>query len=179
MQQKRFDEYINEMMLMYRSAKKDPDSETGEEVIPASAKPLQPPVIEQNPAPILPKPENKPDMSGSGKLIVKVTTARGMLPVADADVEIRQTDKNGGMEIAELETDASGSTPAISLPAPPKYKSESPQQPNDSDEVMAKYDITVSADGYVDAVIKGAAVFDGVTSIQNVDMLTESAANDD
>ena len=172
MQQKRFDEYINEMMLMYRSAKKDPDSEMSEKAVFVSTELRQPPKVEQ-------KLKSKQDMSGSGKLIVKVTTARGMLPVADADVEIRQTAENGGREIAELETDASGSTLAISLPAPPKYKSESPQQPNDSDEVMAKYDITVSADGYVDAVIKGAAVFDGVTSIQNVDMLTESAANDD
>lgn len=214
--QKSFDEYIEEMMRMYRSAaKKQPEqAEKPKAIAIPLAKPEEPipksMMPKHEPLPILPAPNVAdtdsdtaalPEMNvpkppkeeiaviplppaiepntadGSGKLIIKVTTARGMLPVADAAVTVSRTAQNGGGEVITLQTDSSGNTPEITLPAPPKYKSEAPLPPDDMEEVMAKYDIAVSAEGYADAFIKGAAVFDGVTSIQNIELLTDSAAN--
>lgn len=191
---KSFDDYISEMMQMYRETAKNHIEYQEDEVIPAEAMSEAPADIEEafpaEKAAVPPATEDAApkigselpmimeDMSGSGRLVVKVTTARGMLPVEGAKVTVSQTEQNGGDDIITLKTDKSGITPETVLSAPPKYKSEAPLSPSDNEEVMAKYDITVSAEGYADAVIKGAAVFDKVTSIQNVDMLTASAEDD-
>ncbi len=171
---KSFDDYIDEMMQMYReTAKKHIENEEEPKAVFAAESVKIP--VGQNL-----NEEKQPlfkDASGSGRLTVKVTTARGMLPVEGAAVTVSQTPQNGGAKIITLETDQSGTAAEIELPAPPRYKSESPLPPDDDEEVMAKYDIFVSAEGYADAVIKNAAVFDGVTSIQNVDMLTASAVS--
>ena len=120
------------------------------------------------------QPKEKPAPHGSGKLIVNVTTGEGLFPVEGATVIISDTEQAGGSETASAVTDISGKTPQISLAAPVRQNSLAPDQNGDA---RARYNITVMAPGYVTTVVEGVSVFDRVTSIQKIDMLTESASN--
>lgn len=111
---------------------------------------------------------------GTGKLAVNVTTGEGLFPVEGATVIISDTEAAGGSEIASVTTDISGKTPVIFLPAPARAMSLAPDGKGDA---RARYTVTVMVPGYVTTVVEGVSVFDGITSIQKVDMLTESASN--
>lgn len=114
---------------------------------------------------------------GMGKLIVAVTTARELFPVEGAMVIISDMPQLGGAEIAAVKTDESGKTPEIYLPAPPRMITQEPLPEGDDDRVRALYTITVSAPGYITTVAESVAVFDKITSIQRIDMLTASASD--
>ena len=116
-------------------------------------------------------------MRGTGRLIVNVTAGAGLFPVEGATVIISDMPEMGGAEIVAVKTDNSGKTPMIYLPAPLGETSQQPQQNGENKETRGQYTITVSAPGYVTAVIEGVSVFDDVTAIQKVDMLTVSAAD--
>jgi len=121
-----------------------------------------------------PKPqENK----GSGRLIVNVTTGGGLFPVEGASVIVSDTESAGGAEIAAVITDISGKTPVIFLAAPARAMSLTPTENGSGADARARYAVTVMSPGYVTAIAEGVSVFDGVTSIQKVDMLTKSAAD--
>lgn len=119
--------------------------------------------IRQNPNPI-----NKE--RGSGTLVVIVTNSRGLYPVANATVTVSGS---GSDKITEVKTDVSGRTESIQLDAPSYEYSETPQ---DTKAVASYYDIVVSSNGFVNSYINNIPIFDGVESIQRVDMLYESAA---
>jgi len=92
-------------------------------------------------------------------------TARGALPVAGAEIIVfRQI---GGQKhvFYTLTTDESGQTPIISLPAPPKELSESPNSPITP---YATYDAQVNAAGYDEVIIRSMPIFDGVLSVQRI-----------
>lgn len=113
---------------------------------------------------------------GMGRLIVTVTAGGGLFPVENAAVVISE---QSGSEIAAVKTDESGKTPMLYLPAPDRDNSQRPQDSMNAAETRAQYNITVSSPGYVTAVVEGVSVFDDVTAIQKVDMLTLSAADGD
>jgi len=121
-----------------------------------------------------PKPQ---DDKGSGRLIVNVTTGGGLFPVEGASVIVSDTESAGGAEIAAVITDISGKTPVIFLPAPARAMSLTPTEKGNGADARARYAVTVMSSGYVTAIAEGVSVFDGVTSIQKVDMLTKSAAD--
>ena len=123
------------------------------------------------------KADQKGEDIGLGRLIVTVTSGGGLFPVENASVIISSTDSKGGDEIAAVKTDRSGKTPVLYLPAPDKDMSQQPQTNGKSEATRAQYDITVSAPGYVTEVVEGVSVFDDVTAIQKIDMLTVSAAD--
>ena len=114
---------------------------------------------------------------GSGRLIVNVTTGGGLFPVEGASVIVSDTQSAGGAEIAAVTTDISGKSPVIFLPAPARSMSLTPTENGDGADARARYAVTVMAPGYVTAIAEGVSVFDGVTSIQKVDMLTKSASD--
>lgn len=114
---------------------------------------------------------------GVGRLIVNVTSGAGLFPVENASVIVSDAASQGGSELAAVKTDQSGKTPVIYLPAPDKDMSQQPQPDGEAAETRAQYNITVSAPGYVTALVEGISVFDDVTAIQNVDMLNVSAAD--
>ena len=105
---------------------------------------------------------NAPNMSGTGYLIIRASTARGAIPLQNARVTVRGTGENSGV-IYSLVTDASGLTEKISLPAPPRSESESPSQ------ILpyALYTVDVFSRGYYDTFFSEVAVFDSITAIQN------------
>ena len=57
------------------------------------------------------------DTPDKGKLTVHVTSTLGYIPVQNATVSISYTDTGTTME--QLQTDSSGQTETIELPAPP------------------------------------------------------------
>ena len=121
--------------------------------------------------------EKEYHQDGMGRLIVTVTTGAGLFPVENATVIVSKDAGPGGDEIAAVKSDKSGRTPILYLPAPDKNMSQHPQEDGIKEETRAQYTVTVSAPGYVTVVVESISVFDGVTAIQKIDMLTVSAAN--
>lgn len=110
------------------------------------------------------------NFSEKGFLRVKVTTGRGSIPVENAKVTVTYY-KNGEFCLAgTFFTDSSGQTEILELPAPSKATSEKP----DILYPSALYDIEITAEGYYDVVSRDVPVFEGITSLQNVDVIPVS-----
>ena len=105
-------------LLQYQSRSAPPA-----ERLPAAASALAP--DPELPAPA-PEPTPAPSPDGVGTLVAAVTTAREALPVAGADVMLSRRDAQGTHLLYFLETDRSGRTPVMQLPAPAASQSESP-----------------------------------------------------
>lgn len=107
------------------------------------------------------------EYSATGTLLVSVFTAGGALPVPDALVTVRSFDQGTSGVLTVLNTDQSGNTPRISLPAPPVTASETPGNATP----YAKYSIEVDKEGFYPRTFNGVPVFANTTSIQPVNLL--------
>ncbi|MBQ8409785.1 MAG: carboxypeptidase regulatory-like domain-containing protein [Clostridia bacterium] len=109
--------------------------------------------------------------SGYGYMIVRVTTARGAIPLENAIVTVHNYDpefeSGRGDVIAVYTTGASGLTDRFALPAPPRALSMSPG----NGKSYETYGITVTKDGYHRQEYINVPVFEGITAIQNADMI--------
>lgn len=114
-----------------------------------------------------------PNYSSSGSLIVSVYSARGAIPIPDALVTIRGSDKDSSGVISVLKTDQSGNTPKITLPTPPAAESESPGNV----KPFATYNIEVDKEGFYPRQFLDVPVFSGITSIQPVNLIPLSEYN--
>lgn len=112
-------------------------------------------------------PENTVPYSGKGYLIVKVSTARGAIPLEGASVNIRGADPSNSDIIYSLISDQDGITKKVELSTPLKGLSEVPG----NIAPYALYNIEVFKDGYRDLILNNVAVFDSITSIQGAVML--------
>lgn len=106
------------------------------------------------------------DVAGSGRLIVRVFTASGAVPLEGAVVVVRNTPSGGGI-IASLITDRSGIAPALALPAPPRARAQRPG----GAVPYSIYGIDVFLDGYYTPIFESVPIYDGITSVQNVGMI--------
>lgn len=108
---------------------------------------------------------------GYGYMIVKVSTARGAIPLEEATVTVYNYDpefENGrGDVIAVYKTNSSGLTERFSLPAPPRELSMAPG----NGKSYEAYNLSVSKDGYYQQYYLNVPVFEGITAIQNADMI--------
>ena len=96
-----------------------------------------------------------------GKIVVRVQTALGALPVSEAAV-IVSANRNGNSEIVTFQlTDKSGKTPEFSVSAPPKSDSQSPSETLP----FSDYDITIRHPQYYTAIIQNVQVFGDVLTI--------------
>ena len=106
-----------------------------------------------------------------GYMIVRVTTARGAIPLEGATVIVSdyfpEDVKERGNAIYTLTTNSSGLTDKFALPAPPRELSMSPG----NGKSYLTYNIAVSKDGYYQQNYINAPVFEGITSIQSADMI--------
>jgi len=106
-----------------------------------------------------------------GYMIVRVTTARGAIPLEGATVTVSdylgEEIKERGNAIYTLTTNSSGLTDKFSLPAPPRELSMTPG----NGKSYLTYNIAVAKDGYYQQNYINAPVFEGITSIQNADMI--------
>lgn len=103
-----------------------------------------------------------------GTLIVNTSVAGGALPLPDTVVRIIGTDEENKLTEYSVITDIDGVTSSISLPAPSRTLSESPGA---SGQSYALYNIEVSAPGYYTKRIFDVAVFEGVETLQSVNMI--------
>ncbi len=121
---------------------------------------------------------NSETTGGLGYMIVRVTTARGAIPLEGAVVTV--SDYNGkddseaagsaserGNVIAAYITNKSGLTERFALPAPPRALSMSPG----NGKSYLTYNVKVDKKGYYQQNYINAPIFEGITSIQNADMI--------
>ena len=101
-------------------------------------------------------------MPGRGYLIVSVRAGEGAIPLEGALVTLRGGDATEGDAIASFITDQSGNTPRITLPAPPRINSESPN----GGKPYATYSADISLDGYFTNLYTNIPIFDTITSVQ-------------
>lgn len=111
-----------------------------------------------------------------GYLVVRVSTALGAVPVAGAEVVLRDGEQQNSDIIYSAITSNVGLTPVITLPSPPRATSESPGQ----QKPFATYMLEVRADGYVPELYNSIFIFEGITSYQNAVLvpLPDNAAPD-
>ena len=108
---------------------------------------------------------NITDQSGTGFLVVQVTTANTAIPLANAAVTLRESE--GGRVLYELRSGSDGRTERVGLPAPPRAASMRPS----AERPYAMYNIEVRLDNYENAVYQNVPVFDGITAIQQADLV--------
>ncbi|MBQ8393166.1 MAG: hypothetical protein IJX51_05270 [Clostridia bacterium] len=113
-----------------------------------------------------------------GFLIVEAVTANGALPVADAMVHIFEYGEDdpdiSDDAIYSLRTDRSGRTDKLALEAKDKELSLSP----DNTKPFSSYSIIVNADGYYESEKINIPIFQGITSIQAVNLIPLSEFSD-
>ena len=108
-----------------------------------------------------------------GFLIVNARTANGAIPIENALVSIYENKKgeNGAMEngylLYTLKTNSLGQTEKIALPT----KSSSLSLVPGNDRPFYSYNVFVSSEGYFDSDVINAPVFQGITSIQPVNLI--------
>ena len=151
-----FEKYISEMKNMSKRA------------IPAASEPM--PELR----PTMPTPADN-DMTGEGYLGVNVTSVRGLYPIENAKVTVFTGPLENMKKIFEGYTDESGKTEIFSLPAPSIALA---QNSDNTLPVFAEYNILTEADGFIPAINYSLAVFDKVTSLQNINMIPKTVFSD-
>ena len=114
--------------------------------------------------------EPRTDNTDRGSLQIDVTSSIGLIPVDDARVDIYEELPDGSRRMTEsLNTDISGQTITVELPAPPiEYSLE----PSDI-RPYANYTIEITAPGYEKVIIEGTQILPEVESIQPVNMIPQ------
>lgn len=147
-----------------------------------------PPITEPLPPTVPPAPledneiRNSPEMiaaynafaaanSGTGRIKVQTFTAQRTLPVSRARVEVCKLFGDKRYTIAVSRTDASGQIPDVEVPAVPRDLSQAPGSP----QPYVSYYISVLHPDFVPVEITDVPVFDGVVSVQRVDLIPPSA----
>ena len=110
-----------------------------------------------------------------GYLIVKVSTARGAIPLEGASVNIRGGEANNASILYSLRTNRDGQTERISLPTPARSESQTPSNV----APYSLYSIDVFKEGYVPLSFQKVPVFPTVVSIQPAVMVPASAFDRD
>ncbi len=101
------------------------------------------------------------ELTGKGTLVVQVSLAKGAIPVEGAKVIVSLEDK----VLGDFLTNKSGKTPVLTLPAPGKELS---QTPNGIIRPYSIYNIRISYPGYYAEEAINVPIFDGINSIQPV-----------
>ncbi len=98
----------------------------------------------------------------TGYLIVRVSTARGAVPLEGATVTIRGGEQEDSAILYSLVSDRDGLCPRVSLPTPPLKNSEAPN----SGIPYSLWNIDVFLEEYAPASYQNVPVYSGVTSVQ-------------
>lgn len=116
---------------------------------------------------------NSESTQGIGYLAVRVTTARGAIPLEGARVQVRRLPENPSLASQDLISSAvtgrDGKIPLIPLPAPPKEESLRPS--DGKEKPYAVYLLEIRLEGYHAQTYNGVPIFDGVIAVQTVDLI--------
>lgn len=108
-----------------------------------------------------------------GNLLFQVTGGQGAFPVAGAKIVIiKDLDDTHAFSVTER-TDESGKTDGMYLPAPSRNLSQTPG----NGDVFAKYRAEITAAGYTPIQVLEIPVFDGITTIQPVNLQPNIGGN--
>ncbi|MDD6265971.1 MAG: hypothetical protein PUB34_06720 [Clostridia bacterium] len=107
-----------------------------------------------------------------GKLIVNVLTGGGTLAVEDAAITVFERKTNDISIVADVFSGSDGASPEISLEAPPR---EDSLNEGLSDKPFSLYIIQVIKDGYYSVTGNGVAIFSGITSIQQINLIPKAS----
>ena len=110
---------------------------------------------------------NNPSTEAVGYLVVRVSTARGAIPLENATVSVRGSDAENSGIIYSLETNSSGLTPKLPLPTPEKSLSQSPN----SSVPFSLWNVDVFCKGFISAKFLNVAVYPDVTSVQSAELV--------
>lgn len=114
---------------------------------------------------------NNDQKRGYGYMIVRVTTARGAIPLEGAIVAVHnyapEFESGRGDIISVYKTNSSGLTERFTLPAPPRELSLSPGR----GKSYETYNLSVTKSGYYQQFFSGVPVFEGITAVQGADMI--------
>ncbi len=111
---------------------------------------------------------NPADMKGTGYLQVEVTTGDGAMPVQQAVVIVTQEINGQQFLVTMKQTDRSGATELIPLPAPSASFSEAPDP---SEKPFSEYTVTVYKKNFYTVPEVTVPIFDTVKSIQPVALI--------
>lgn len=109
-------------------------------------------------------------LSGTGYLIVHVTTASGAIPLVGALVNVYEYNANtegGGRLIASLVSARDGNTDLLSLPTLPRSESLVSGNP----KPYATYRAEVHLEGFSNQSFIGIPIFDGIVAVQPVHLI--------
>lgn len=108
-----------------------------------------------------------------GNLMFQVTGGQGAFPVAGAKIVIiKDLDDTHAFSVTE-QTDENGKTEGMYLPAPSRNLSQTPG----NGDVFAKYRAEITAAGYTPVQVVEIPVFDGITTIQPVNLQPNIGGN--
>ncbi|MBQ8397353.1 MAG: hypothetical protein IJX53_04020 [Clostridia bacterium] len=114
---------------------------------------------------------NDQSMTGTGYLIVRVTTAGGAIPLGGATVVVRgNTPEQSGVIYTQV-TDRDGRSGKMPLPTPPAGNSSAPG----GGTAYATYNIDVSSPGYYSNTYQNVPIFDRITALQPAELIPLSA----
>ena len=102
-----------------------------------------------------------------GYLTVRVSTARGAIPLEGATVNVRGNREDDSGVIYSLLSDRDGKTPRVELNAPSSQNSASPGEALP----YATYNIDVFKEGYSPVFFHSVPIFPGITSVQPAVMI--------
>lgn len=102
-----------------------------------------------------------------GYLTVRVSTARGAIPLSGATVNIRGGEDDNSSVIYSLISDGDGRTPRVSLPTPPKENSDRPG----GGVAYSTYNVDVFKEGYIPLYFHNVPIFPSVISVQPAVMI--------
>lgn len=107
-------------------------------------------------------------MPSSGKIITRVFTGRGQIPLENVTVSIVRRIQGSVPQLLSVQiTDQSGNTQPITVPTPEEENSQSPDQPTP----YALFDVWAEHPAYQLLVVQNVQVFPGISSIQNLPLI--------
>ena len=113
------------------------------------------------------KKDHSQIQSDVGYLVVRVSTARGAIPLEGAAVIIRGGTPETSGVIYSQRSNSDGLTDKVSLPAPPHSFSESPGNPTP----YSLWNVDVFKEGYVPVSYQNLPVYSSIVSVQPAVML--------
>lgn len=111
------------------------------------------------------------NLTGSGTIKVKTFSSYGLYPISNVHVVIYKEFEDENYYIYDRYTDGSGIIKDLTLPAPSKSYSQTPE--NSGVRPYAEYNIYVEHPNFVNLLYENVPVFDGIISIQGVEMVPE------
>ena len=162
MQEKRPEDYMKEMMELYKRSHPEPKPVPRPEPQPMPMPEPEPMPMPEAPEIILPEDTLPPETS-FGWLQVTARSADSALPVEGASVMVLKRNGTENILVQTLLTDESGKTPKIQLPAP--AVTTNPMQP------FSVYTVKIHRPGYIRLESRDVPIFPGVTSVQPFAMI--------